>query len=129
MSTCASLLHKLSSRKFGWTFMYRVHVSFLRNRFSKASSMFLKISSIWAPEMFLISFGSHHHLKMATYGVHSFVCFFYISSKLNLFSCRDGVYSLSMILSVCFDVKKTLRLKHLWFNSAVAFVFVFFSIS
>ena len=34
--------------------------------------------------------------------------FFQISSKLNLFSCRDGIYSLSMILSVCFDVKKTL---------------------
>ena len=44
---------------------------------------------------------------MATYSVHSFI-FFQISSKLNLFSCRDGVYSLSIILSVCFDVKKNL---------------------
>ena len=34
--------------------------------------------------------------------------FFQTSSKLNLFSCRDGVYFLSMILSVCFDVKKAL---------------------
>ena len=35
------------------------------------------------------------------------LCFFFqISSNLNLFSCRDDVYSLSMILSVCFDVKK-----------------------
>ena len=58
--------------------------------------------------MFLINFGSHHHLKIATYSVHSFVfcCFFQISSKLNLFSCRDCVYSLSMILSVCFNAKK-----------------------
>ena len=39
--------------------------------------------------------------------------FLQISSKLKLFSCRDGVYSLSMILSVCFDVKKPLGLKHL----------------
>ena len=31
--------------------------------------------------------------------------FFQISSKLNLFFCRDG---LSMVLSVCFDVKKNL---------------------
>ena len=60
--------------------------------------------------MFLINFGSHHRLKMATYSVHNFVyCFYFffqISSKLNLFSCRDGVYSLRIILSVCFDVKK-----------------------
>ena len=35
-----------------------------------------------------------------------FSFFFQISSKLNLFSCRDGLYSLSMILCVCFDVKK-----------------------
>ena len=33
------------------------------------------------------------------------VFFFQISSKLKLFSSRDGVYSLSMILPVCFDVK------------------------
>ena len=53
---------------------------------------------------------------MATYSVRSFVFFlffFLISSKLNLFSCRDGVYFSSMILSVCFDVKKALGLKHL----------------
>ena len=58
---------------------------------------------------------------MATYSVHSFVyCFFFqISTKVNLFSCRDGVYSLSMILSVCFDVKKNLiRLQLLFFQYA-----------
>ena len=69
--------------------------------------------------MFLINFGSLHHLKMATYSVHSFVyCvflgfFFQISNKLKLFYCRDGVYCLIMILPVCFDVKETLGLKHL----------------
>ena len=86
---------------------------FLRNTFSKAGSMLFKISSIWAwnvAQMFPINFGSHHHLQMATYSMDSFVYyyFFQISRKLNLLSCRDGVYSLSMILSVCFDVKKTL---------------------
>ena len=71
--------------------------------------------------MFLINFGSHHRLKMATYSVHSFVffVFFQISSKLNLFSCTDGVYSLSMILCL-FWCKKDLGVKA--FNS-VAFVF------
>ena len=51
-----------------------------------------------------MNFGLHHHLKMATYSEHSFAyCFFnQISSKLNLFSCRDGAYSLSMVLSVYF---------------------------
>ena len=44
--------------------------------------------------------------------------FFQISSKLNLFSCRDGVYSLSMILTVCFDVKKALW-KFMWHAFAV----------
>ena len=63
-----------------------IYTVFLRNTFSKAGSMFLKISSIWA---------------------------WNVSSKLNLFSIRDGVYSLSMILSVYFDVKKPLGLKHL----------------
>ena len=87
-----------------------VHVFFLRNTFSWAGLMFLQ----FVPEMFLINFGSHDHLKMATYSVHSFVFFFFqISSNLNLFSCRDGVYSLSMILSVCFDLKNALGLKHL----------------
>ena len=43
--------------------------------------------------------------------------FFQISSKLNLFSCRNGVYSLSIILSVCFDVKKDLIWLHLLFFS------------
>ena len=80
---------------------------FKKTRFPRQAQCFLKFLQ-FEPEMFLINFGSHHHLKMATYSVHSFVyCFFFqISSKLNLFSCRDGVYSLSMILSVCFDVKK-----------------------
>ena len=32
-------------------------------------------------EMFLINFGSHHHLKRATYSVHSFIFFF--KSKVN----------------------------------------------
>ena len=67
---------------------------------------------------------------MATYSVHSFVyCFFFqISSKLNLFSCRDGVYSLSIILSVCFDVKKAfvdlIRLHLLFFFNTLTVTFL-----
>ena len=53
--------------------------------------------------------------------------FFQISSKLNLFSCRDGVYSLSMILAVCFDVKKNLGVKA--FIYLIRLHLLFFSIS
>ena len=38
--------------------------------------------------MFLINFGSHHHLKMSTYSVHSFVycfVFFKFQEKCNVF--------------------------------------------
>ena len=72
-----------------------------RNTFSKAGSMFLKVSSIWTWNVsykfwFTLS-PKNGYLQCAQ------LCLFYffqISGKLNLFSCRDGVYSLSMILSL-----------------------------
>ena len=62
--------------------------------------------------------------------------FFQISSKLNPFSCRDGVYFLSMILPVCFDAKNPwvkaftdlIRL-HFFFNTlTVTFLLKHYSI-
>ena len=103
--------------------MFKKHV------FRRQAQCFLKFLQ-FEPEMFLINFGSHHHLKMATYSVHSFVyCFFFffqISCKLNLFSCRDSVYSLSRILSVCFNVKKPLGVKA--FIDLIRLDLLFFSI-
>ena len=93
---------------------FKIHV-FLRNTFSKAGSMFLKISSVGAwnvsYKFWFTPSPKNSYLQYAQ--LCFFFFFFQISSKLNLFSCRDCVYSLRMILSVCFNVKKPLELTHL----------------
>ena len=102
---------------------------FLRNMFSKAVSMFLKISSIWAwnvPYKFWFT-PSPKNGYLQSAQLCLFVClfaFFEISSKLNLFSCRDDIYSLSMSLFVCFDVKKPWGYSIYRFN-LIAFVIFF----
>ena len=92
-----------------------------RNTFSKAGSMILKISSIWAwnvsYKFWFTPSPKNGYLLCAQICLFCFVLFFQISSKLNLFSCRDGVYSLSMIFVCLFWCKKKLN--------SVAFVIFF----
>ena len=99
-------------------FSWCSYTFFLKNTFSKAGSVFLKISSIWAwnvsYKFWFTPSPKNGHLQCAQLCfLLLFFFFFQISSKLNLFSSRDGVYSLGMILPVCFEVRKTLGLKYL----------------
>ena len=86
-----------------WLFIM-TYVFFSRNTFSKAGSMFLTISSNVYYKFWFTPSTKNGYLQRAQI-CFSFFFFFQISSKLNLFSCRDGVYLLSMVLSVSFDVK------------------------
>ena len=86
-----------------------LHNVFLRNTFSKAGSMFLKIYSIWAwnvsYKFWFIPLPKNDYLQCARTAL--FVCLFF-SSKLNLLSSRDGVYSFEYDFVCLFWCKKNL---------------------
>ena len=83
----------LKSTEKNITRLYNPGLFFLRNTFSKAGLMFLKISSIWAwnvsYKFWFTSSPKNAYLQCAQ------LCLLFFSqvpSKLNLFFCRDGVY-------------------------------------
>ena len=100
----------------------KAYLFFLGNTFFKAGSRFLKISSIWAWNVsykFLFTLSPKNgYLQCARFA------FFFFKFQVN-WTYRNGVYSLSMILPLCFDVKKTLGVKA--FIDLIGLNFFFFN--
>ena len=100
----------------------KAYLFFLGNTFFKAGSRFLKISSIWAWNVsykFLFTLSPKNgYLQCARF------VFFFFKFQVN-WTYRNGIYSLSMILPLCFDVKKTLGVKA--FIDLIGLNFFFFN--